>query len=134
MLLMAPVVQLLDYKQGLWEVFGVRVLVLTFLIELKMKKKMAVMVKLSEAGKSNLSFKFFIFFQAQALLDVILSIPFLILVQDPREDLRWTQWIALGLWVISMYWRGGGRSATSAVQIRTSPQGSNLSTRTMALF
>ena len=31
-------------------------------------------------------------------------------------------------------WRGGGRSAISAVQIRNSPQGSNLSTRTMALF
>jgi len=58
--------------------------------------------EIKRSWKINLPFKFFIFFQAQALLDVILSIPFLILVQDPREDLRWTQWIALGLWVISM--------------------------------
>jgi len=52
--------------------------------------------------KTNLPLKFFLFFQVQALLDVILSIPFLVMVQDSREDLQWTHWLALSIWVISM--------------------------------
>ncbi|MFM8233838.1 MAG: DUF1295 domain-containing protein [Holophagaceae bacterium] len=52
--------------------------------------------------KTNLPIKFFIFFQIQAGLDVILSIPFLVLAQDPQAQLRWTQWTALGMWMIAM--------------------------------
>ncbi len=59
--------------------------------------------EMKERWKTNLPLKFFVFFQAQALLDVILSIPFLFVVQDINDGLRWTQILGLALWIISMF-------------------------------
>lgn len=51
---------------------------------------------------SNIEFKFLIFFEAQALLDVILSIPFLVACLNPAPQLHWLEVLGLALWVIAV--------------------------------
>jgi steroid 5-alpha reductase family enzyme len=52
--------------------------------------------------KTNLPFKFLIFFEFQALLDVVLSVPFLMAAIDSREGLNVFEWTGLVLWVIAI--------------------------------
>ncbi len=54
----------------------------------------------------NIRLKFFFFFQAQALLDLLLSLPFLWVALDGSKGLHWTLWLGLGLWLISILGEG----------------------------
>jgi steroid 5-alpha reductase family enzyme len=56
-------------------------------------------VALRQSWKTHLSAKFFVFFQAQAVLDLVLAVPFLIVAADPRPVTP-----ALGL--ASVLWAG----------------------------
>ena len=58
-------------------------------------------VELRQSWKTNLPLKFFVFFQAQALLDVMLSMPFLLAALDPRPALDWTNLAGAALWLIA---------------------------------
>ena len=58
-------------------------------------------VELRQSWKTRLPFKFFIFFQAQALLDVFLSLPFLLAALDPRPALGWNEFAAIGVWAVA---------------------------------
>jgi steroid 5-alpha reductase family enzyme len=58
-------------------------------------------VELRRSWKTLLALKFFIFFQAQALLDVLLSLPFALACLDPRPPLGWTEFVAAALWAVA---------------------------------
>jgi steroid 5-alpha reductase family enzyme len=58
-------------------------------------------VELRKSWKTNLPLKFLAFFQAQALLDVLLSLPFLLPALDPRPSLRWTEFAGAVLWLVA---------------------------------
>ena len=50
----------------------------------------------------NLNFKFLIFFQTQALLDVLLSVPFLLPAVNPRAGLSTIELAAIGLFIVAL--------------------------------
>lgn len=56
------------------------------------------------AWKTNLNLKFFGFFQAQAWLDVLLGLPFLLAAWNPAPALHPLEWAAAGLWLVA--WSG----------------------------
>ena len=58
-------------------------------------------VELRQSWKTHLPFKFFIFFQAQALLDVFLSLPFLLASLDPRLALGRGEFAATVIWAVA---------------------------------
>jgi steroid 5-alpha reductase family enzyme len=43
-----------------------------------------------------------IFFQQQAASVVVLGLPFLLIAANPRPELAWVEWIALGLWAVAV--------------------------------
>lgn len=45
---------------------------------------------------------FFVFFQAQALLDVVLSIPFVLALLNPAPALGWLEWIGAATWLVAI--------------------------------
>jgi len=58
-------------------------------------------VELRETWKTNLPLKFFVFFQAQAVLDVMLSAPFLLAALDARPILSWTDYSGAVIWAVA---------------------------------
>jgi steroid 5-alpha reductase family enzyme len=52
--------------------------------------------------KTNIGFKFLLFFEAQALLCVILSIPFLLAAMDTHEGFRWFEYLGVAIWAVSI--------------------------------
>lgn len=55
-------------------------------------------IRASFGSQANL--KFFLFFQFQAVLDVVLSIPFWLICFNPQPELQWIEWIAIGVWIL----------------------------------
>ena len=51
---------------------------------------------------ANIELKFLIFFEAQALLDIILSIPFLAACLNPAPHLHWLEVAGVALWVVAV--------------------------------
>jgi len=58
-------------------------------------------VELRRSWKTQLPFKFFIFFQAQAILNLLLSLPFLLTALNPRPALGWTDYAAAAIWAVA---------------------------------
>lgn len=54
-------------------------------------------IRASFGGNANL--KFFVFFQFQALLDVILSIPFFLLCFNNQDHLSPVEWLGISIWL-----------------------------------
>ena len=71
-------------------------------------------VELRQSWKTNLPLKFFLFFQAQALLDVMLSLPFLLAALDPRLELGWTAYGGASLWAIAFVGEAAADAQLSA--------------------
>lgn len=63
-------------------------------------------VQLRAEWKTNLPAKFFLFFQAQALLDVLLSIPFLVAAINPALELAAIEWAGFAVWIVAMVMEG----------------------------
>jgi steroid 5-alpha reductase family enzyme len=59
-------------------------------------------VQLRKEWKKNLALRFLFFFEFQALLDVVLSLPFLLACIDPRTPLGFLEKFAAGLWLMAM--------------------------------
>jgi steroid 5-alpha reductase family enzyme len=59
-------------------------------------------LQLRKEWKNNLALRFLFFFEFQALLDVVLSLPFLLACLDPRAPLGVLEKFAAGLWLVSM--------------------------------
>ncbi len=58
--------------------------------------------QIRENWKSYLPVKFFFFFEFQALLNVILSVPFIVILAHYRPEMNWIEWAAAGLWSIGI--------------------------------
>jgi steroid 5-alpha reductase family enzyme len=58
--------------------------------------------ELRRQWKTNLSLKFLAFFQAQALLDLILSIPFLLAAVNPKPGLAPVEYAGAALWLVAV--------------------------------
>jgi steroid 5-alpha reductase family enzyme len=59
-------------------------------------------VQLRKEWKNNLALRFLFFFEFQALLDVVLSLPFLIACLDTRAPLGLPEKIGAGIWLVSI--------------------------------
>ncbi|MEK7485297.1 MAG: DUF1295 domain-containing protein [Planctomycetota bacterium] len=57
---------------------------------------------IQQRWQTNLPLKFFIFYQVQGVLDVVLAVPALLVSLDPRPELRLLEWIAFTLWIIAV--------------------------------
>jgi len=53
-------------------------------------------------GWARSGFKLFLFFEAQALLAVWLSVPFLLICFNAAPRIDWLEWTAYGLWLIAL--------------------------------
>ena len=60
-------------------------------------------VELRRKWGSNIGFKFLLFFEFQALLDGILSIPFLLAMHDPTKTAPEYENIGLAIWIIAFF-------------------------------
>lgn len=58
--------------------------------------------QLRKEWKTNISLKFFFFFEFQALLDVVLSLPFLLASVNSSTQVSWIEYAGLLLWAIAM--------------------------------
>ena len=67
-------------------------------------------VVLRERWKENLGGAFFWFFQAQALLILLLSFPLLLACINPASSLNLMEWIGVGVWLIGV----GGEALSDA--------------------
>ena len=68
-------------------------------------------VQLRKDWKTRLPLKFFIFFQAQAVLDLILSVPFLIAALNPRPQLAALEFAGAAIWLVAF----AGEAAADAI-------------------
>jgi steroid 5-alpha reductase family enzyme len=59
--------------------------------------------RLRESWKSNIPLKFFFFFEVQAVLQVIMSIPLLLVCLNPEENISWFEIIGFLVGVLSLY-------------------------------
>lgn len=58
--------------------------------------------ELRKKWQTNVSFKFFFFYQFQGLLDVVLAIPFLLICFNPRPGIQPVEWIGYLLWCLAV--------------------------------
>jgi steroid 5-alpha reductase family enzyme len=79
------------------------------------------------AWKTHLNAKFFVFFQAQALLDVLLGLPFLLAAWNPRPDLHPLELAAALLWLIA--WIGESLADQQLRRFKAKPQSRGLTCR-----
>jgi steroid 5-alpha reductase family enzyme len=80
-------------------------------------------VELSQSWKRNLPLKFFIFSQAQALLDVMLSLPFPLAALDPRPALAWTDYSAAAIWAVAFAGEATADAQLSAFKSNSANKG-----------
>src|SRR5215470_7392431 len=59
-------------------------------------------VQLRREWKANLPRRFLFFFELQALLDVVLSLPFLLACLDTRASLGFLEKLGAGIWVVAI--------------------------------
>jgi steroid 5-alpha reductase family enzyme len=57
---------------------------------------------LREEWKTHLPLRFFVFFQFQAFLDVLLSLPFLLMAVNPHPELSLLEWAGFVLWIFAI--------------------------------
>lgn len=59
-------------------------------------------VQLRAEWKTNLPLRFLFFFEFQALLDVVLSLPFLLACLDANAPLGWLEKVGGGIWIVGL--------------------------------
>jgi steroid 5-alpha reductase family enzyme len=58
--------------------------------------------ELRRQWKTNIPAKFFLFYEFQALLCIVLSIPFLVAARNPEPTITLLEWLGVGLWSLAM--------------------------------
>ncbi len=58
--------------------------------------------ELRRKWKTNIAFKFLLFYEAQALLCVVLSVPFLLASRNAAPVISNVEWMAVGIWLIAI--------------------------------
>jgi len=84
---------------GFW---GLRLAIYLLFARIIGKPEEGRYVQLRRDWKTNLALRFLFFFEFQALLDVALSLPFLLACLNPDAPLHAIEKIAAGLWLIAM--------------------------------
>jgi steroid 5-alpha reductase family enzyme len=79
------------------------------------------------AWKTRLNAKFFFFFQGQALLDVLLGLPFLLVAWNPRPGLHLLEWAAAALWLVA--WIGESAADHQLRRFKARPGSQGLTCR-----
>lgn len=59
-------------------------------------------VELRQRWAANLNAKFFGFFQLQALLNVVLTLPLLIACLNPEPELHWLEAVGVAIWLVGL--------------------------------
>lgn len=83
--------------------WGLRLGLYLFLTRIYKAKEEGRYVALRESWKENLLFKFFLFYEAQALLALWLSLPFLLAFGHPQAEVTLLQILAIILFFISFF-------------------------------
>lgn len=52
--------------------------------------------------KTSINLKFFFFFQAQTVLIVVLSLPFMLVAMNPEPNISHLEWIGVGIWAMGL--------------------------------
>jgi steroid 5-alpha reductase family enzyme len=73
--------------------------------------------------KTNIGFKFLLFFEAQALLCVVLSIPFLLAAMNPKVGFEWYEFLGIGIWAVSIIGESFADKQLSRFKRRPSSKG-----------
>ena len=76
--------------------------------------------KMREKWGANLKSQVFIFFQLQAVLIVLLSIPFLIVCLNDRPGISWLEWLGVAIWFVAL--AGEGVADWQLKQFRSRPE------------
>jgi steroid 5-alpha reductase family enzyme len=76
-------------------------------------------VQLRREWGSNISFKFLLFFEFQALLCVVLSLPFLLAAINPRPGLSIIEYVAMALWLVA--WIGESAADFQLMYFKSKP-------------
>jgi steroid 5-alpha reductase family enzyme len=58
--------------------------------------------ELRRQWKTNIAFKFLLFYEFQALLCVVLAVPYLLAARNPEPSVSPLEYLAIGLWVFAM--------------------------------
>jgi len=84
---------------GMAAVWGYRLAFYLLFTRILGHKEEGRYTELRRSWETRVSAKFLMFFQGQALLDVFLSLPFLLAALDPRPGLRWTEHAGIAIWL-----------------------------------
>ena len=98
---------------GMVAVWGYRLAFYLLFTRIVGRKEEGRYTELRRSWETRVPVKFLLFFQGQALLDVILSIPFLLAAMDSYTPLRWTEYAALAIWLFAFV---GEASADTQLQ------------------
>jgi len=82
-------------------IWGGRLAVYLFLTRVYRQPEEGRYVDLRKRWGGNLTFKFLLFFQFQAVIAVVLSMPFLAAALDGRAGLGWFEYAGLALWLVA---------------------------------
>ncbi len=55
-----------------------------------------------EAWKTHVPLKFFLFFEFQALLQTVLSVPFLFICLNKNPSIQWIEWVGAAIWLMAL--------------------------------
>lgn len=83
-------------------VWGMRLTVYLFKRLLRDKDEDARYARIRKDWGSNIKFKFFLFFEFQGILNVILSAPFLLIALNPSPALEISDWAGFTIWLIGI--------------------------------
>ena len=70
--------------------------------------------------KTHVPFKFFLFFELQAVFQVILSLPFFFVCTNPHPQIQWMEWMGLTVWLVGVI--GETMADEQLKAFRTHPQ------------
>ena len=102
---------------ALW---GFRLSTLIFKRILHEKKEDSRYQKIRESWKANVSLKFFLFFEFQAFLQIILSLPFLFICLNKYPQIQWMEWAGAVIWLGALL--GETFADEQLKSFRTNPQ------------
>ena len=83
--------------------------------------------ELRRKWKTQLGFKFLIFFQLQAVTCVVLSAPFLLAAANPAAGMRWLEYVGVALWLVAV--AGEAIADAQLARFKSSPSASGRTCR-----
>lgn len=83
-------------------IWGLRLSLLILSRVMKEKGEDRRYQKMRGDWKDHLAFKFFLFFESQALFQVILSVPFLIVSLNTKQSISIFEWLGVAVWMVGV--------------------------------